>query len=423
MVKQQRTRGATKRVHFTEARIAGQKVPEKTGKVYDTQVKSLGLKLLPNSRRVFFWWRSVNGKPLWKTIGDSPAIQLGDARSKAQEFDIRLANWKKDDCVGVNPFKIEARAAVPTFKELTEAYIVNHLRESSLNAKRAEYGVRQMIKKRFGSWLDRPIDEITVADVLAVKKACGQKKYSQRAHVQFVSTLFAWSAGARDGKLNFWNVENPAKDISVPKKEKRKRYLQPEELARYFAELEKEEHKVLRDVLVLLLATGARKGNVFEMRWQDVSFELERWHVPMSKSGEGYDVQLQPAALKVLERRRREIAQIETFVFPSRSKSGHLMDVKKNWTEFRKRCGFPDVRMHDIRRTTGSYLAISGVSLQKIGRVLGHKSMGSTEIYSQLHADAVASALETGNATMTRMMKQAEKRIEAAKPALLPGSA
>jgi integrase len=412
-------RAATRRLHFTEGRIASQKTSEKAEKIYDSQVKSLGLKLLPNGRRVFFWWRSVGGVPTWRTIGDSPQIMLGDARSKAQSYDIMLANWKKDGCPPPNPFdKPVSSAAVPTFRELVEAYIVNHLRENSLNAKRAEYGTRQAVKKRFSAWLDRPIDKITVEDVLAVKQACGKKKYAIRAHVQFVSTIFNWAAGERDGRINFWQVENPAKDISVPKKEKRKRFLQPEEMVKFNAELGKEEHKVLRDVLTLLLATGARKGNVFEMRWTDISFELKRWHVPMSKSGEGYEVQLMPAALKVLERRRREIAKEEPFVFPAHSKSGHVTDVKKQWTAFRKRCGFPDVRLHDLRRTRGSYLAISGVSLQQIGAVLGHKSLGSTEVYARLHADATAKALETGDAMMKKMMRDAEKRIE--EHALLP---
>jgi len=250
-----------------------------------------------------------------------------------------------------------------------------------------------------------------------VKQACGKKKYAARAHVKFVATLFNWSAGSLDGKINFWKVTNPAADVSVPKKEKRKRFLQPDELVRFNAELEKEKHHVLRDVLVLLLATGARKGNVYAMRWQDVSFELKKWHVPMSKSGEGYEVNLSPAALKVLERRRREIAETETFVFPARSKSGHVEDVKKRWIEFRKSCGLPDVRLHDLRRTRGSYLAISGVSLQQIGAALGHKSLGSTEVYAQLHDEATAKALETGDRTMAKMMRQAEKRIEAKQPA------
>ena len=132
MVKKQRKpRAATKRLHFTEARIASLRAGEKTVKIYDSQVPHLGLKLLPNGRRIYFWWRSVAGKPTWKTIGSSPEIMLGDARSKAQEYDVLLASWKKDDCVGKNPFERPVRQGVPTFKELVEAY-VNHLRERSL---------------------------------------------------------------------------------------------------------------------------------------------------------------------------------------------------------------------------------------------------------------------------------------------------
>lgn len=127
---------------------------------------------------------------------------------------------------------------------------------------------------------------------------------------------------------------------------------------------------------------------------------------------------LVPAALKALERRRGEVAEEEPFVFPARSTSGHVCDVKKHWVAFRERCGFPDVRLHDLRRTRGSYLAISGGSLQKIGAVLGHKSLGSTEVYAQLHSEATEKALETGDRTMQRRMRQAEKPIE--RQALLP---
>src|SRR6266481_9009457 len=163
-------RAATRRLSFTEGKIASLKTPEKTEKVYDSQVQHLGLKLLPNGRRIFFWWRAVAGKPVWKTIGDSPEIQLGDARAKAQEYDILLANWKKDGCAGENPFEVRTRASVPTFRELVEAYIANRIHEHSLNPERAESDTRQMVRKRFGSWLDRPIDGITVDDVLALKQ-------------------------------------------------------------------------------------------------------------------------------------------------------------------------------------------------------------------------------------------------------------
>jgi integrase len=423
-------RAATQKVHFTERRLAALVPTDKRAVVYDTAVRKLGVKVEPSGKKTFFWWGFVPeeeqstraAKSMWKSIGDWPEVSLDDARSKAEHYNVLLANWRKDGCPRPSPFKVPTHlTSVPTFKELVEAYIENRIRPHALTPVRAEYYVRLRVGKYLRSWLDLPLNKVTVDRVLAAKHACGKHHYAANEVVSLVRAMFNWSAGKRDGKLNFWKVENPATDVSTYKKEKRKRFLQPDELVKFRKELENEQHKVLRDVLVLLLATGARKGNVCEMRWGDISLQLKRWHIPMSKSGEGYEVNLTPAAVEVLERRRREISETEPFVFPGRSRSGHIVDVKKRWTEFRKRCEFPDVRLHDIRRTMGSYLAISGVSLQQIGAVLGHKSLGSTEIYAQLHNEAVAKALETGDATMERMMKQAKKRAEGKKVAQLLG--
>ena len=421
MVKKTR-RAATKRAHFTERRLEAMPVPDKRAIVYDARTKELGLKLEPSGAKTFFWFRSVpdegqpyrSGKPLWKTIGPWPAITLDSARAKAEEYNVTLANWRKDGCHAPSPFRTAGPMHVPTFGQLVESYVENQIRPNTLHPVRAERDVRYAVGKYFRTWLERPLDAITVADVLKVKQACGRHRYAANEIVGLARRLFNWSVGRRDGKLNFWSVANPAADVSVfeIKDRKRKRFLQPAELVRFNEELEKELHRDLRDVLVLLLATGARKGNVYEMQWADVSFELGKWHVPMSKSGEGYEVNLTPAAVQVLERRRREFADTETFVFPAKSKSGHITDVKKRWAAFRNRCGFTDVRLHDLRRSRGSYLAIGGVSLQQIGAVLGHKSLGSTEIYARLHDEAIAKALTTGDATMKRMMTQARKRTQ-----------
>jgi integrase len=50
------------------------------------------------------------------------------------------------------------------------------------------------------------------------------------------------------------------------------------------------------------------------------------------------------------------------------------IEKEQQWTEFRKRARIPDITVHDLRRSHGSYLAVSGASLQIIGRALGHRS-------------------------------------------------
>jgi integrase len=116
--------------------------------------------------------------------------------------------------------------------------------------------------------------------------------------------------------------------------------------------------------------------------------------------------------MQVLERRRREAKEGAVFVFPASSRTGHISDIKKKWFEFRKRAGIPDVRLHDLRRTKGSYAALSGESLQKIAAVLGHKSLGSTQIYARLNEESARKTSLASDQAMQQMMKEARKRAK-----------
>ena len=59
-----------------------------------------------------------------------------------------------------------------------------------------------------------------------------------------------------------------------------------------------------------------------------------------------------------------------------------------------------DLRLHDLRRTLGSWQARTGASLAIIGKSLGHKSHQATRIYSRLDTDPVRDAMETATAAM-----------------------
>ncbi len=386
--------------------------------IYDSEVTGFGLRIEPNGRKSFFWFAKVNGKPRFRALGEFPRVTAGQARNEARALAGIAANWKKANFEGPDPFEKRRSASpdtVPTFAELVEAYIANHVREAANNPVRAEYDIRWRVKRHFAEWLARPIDQITITDVLAVKRACGARRVLANRAVEFIRTLFNWSASSRDAKVNFWRVPNPAKDISLFDEEERERFLQPDELVRFHDCLKNEPSRDLADFLRLALSTGARKSNVLAMRWADISFERQNWHIPESKNGKGYDVALTRPALDVLETRRELAADDAEFVFPSNSKSGHILDVKKSWDVFRKRAGIGDVRIHDVRRTCGSLLAIAGVSLPQIGAALGHASLQSTAIYARLQEQAVREARELGEQKMRELMESARRRLASKK--------
>jgi len=83
-----------------------------------------------------------------------------------------------------------------------------------------------------------------------------------------------------------------------------------------------------------------------------------------------------------------------------------LVNISKPWERIRKAAGLEDVRLHDLRRTVGSWLAQSGNSLHLIGKVLNHSNQSTTAIYSRFGQDNVRDALEQHGQLLTGMAGQ-----------------
>ena len=64
------------------------------------------------------------------------------------------------------------------------------------------------------------------------------------------------------------------------------------------------------------------------------------------------------------------------------------------WKTLLKNADLRDVRLHDLRRTLGSYQTIGGTSLTIVGKTLGHKSHDATQIYAKLNLDPVRDSME-----------------------------
>ncbi len=62
-----------------------------------------------------------------------------------------------------------------------------------------------------------------------------------------------------------------------------------------------------------------------------------------------------------------------------------------------QRAELQDVRIHDLRRTLGSWQAANGFVICKS---LGHKSMRVTEIYARIDLDPVRHSVQTATRAM-----------------------
>ena len=183
----------------------------------------------------------------------------------------------------------------------------------------------------------------------------------------------------------------------------RDRFIQGDELPRFFEALGDETNETMRDYFLLSLLTGARRSNVLAMEWKDISMGREEWRINETKNGTPQTVTLSPEALTVLRDRKPE--EPTRFVFPGNGKSGHLAEPKKGWQRVLTRAGIDNLRIHDLRRTLGSWQAKTGASLAIIGKSLNHKNQNTTAIYARLDLDPVRDSVNTATSAMMAAAK------------------
>ncbi len=250
--------------------------------------------------------------------------------------------------------------------------------------------------------------DITEADVQALHKRIsdgvkrGEWKYggpgAANRTLALLSAIFRF-AGRR--------ADNPVAGVRRNAEVERERFLQVDELPRFF-EAVQAEPPLLRDFFLLALWTGQRRANVQAMRWDEINETAGSWTIPASKfkTGQPLTVPLAPQALAILKERRNANAQRDEpseWVLPSHrreAKTPHLTDPKAAWDRVCKRAKLADLRIHDLRRTLGSWQAATGASLSVIGKSLGHRKTQTTAIYARLSLDPVREAVNTATAAM-----------------------
>ena len=195
-------------------------------------------------------------------------------------------------------------------------------------------------------------------------------------------------------------VANPCRSVPNFPEQSRERFLLPSEMKAFFDALSA-AGEPWHDFFQLALFTGARRGNVASMAWSEIDLDRMTWTIPAGKTKNKRPavIALPPPAVAILKL-RLEITSGEPWVFPSVSESGHIADPRKAWERVRKASGLTDLRMHDLRRSLGSWQAAAGASLAIIGASLGHADLKSTQVYSRLQLDTVRAAVTQATAAM-----------------------
>lgn len=382
--------------NFTKSYLDNLKPAEKGKRyvVYDTTRPELSIRVTDTGNKSFLIQKRLNNKIIKITLGKYPVLSISQARTQALKELHKLTT-------GVNPNEEKKKIN----QELSLGDLFNEYMErySRVFKKSWKYDERE-IPKFLSHWFKKKIPDISRQDI-------------QRMHEKIRDTNGLYQANrilerlkSMYNKAIEWGYEgaNPANRIKKFKEVKRDRFLQPEELRRFFEAIEEHHSQQVKDFIHIALLTGARKTNILEMKWSEIDFRNKTWRIPETKNGEPHIANLPPQAIKILERLKGE--RVNEFIFPSaNSRSGHLEDPKRAFKSICKKAEVEDLRIHDLRRTFCSYQAIQGTSMLIIGKSAGHKDMKSTEVYSRLSQDPIRESVYKATATIWDLGNGKEK--------------
>ena len=176
---------------------------------------------------------------------------------------------------------------------------------------------------------------------------------------------------------------NPVADVRLlPENNLITRIVSWEEEAAYLAAAS----QPLRDVASLMLETGMRPGEIFQLRRNDVYLESDFLWIPAGKTQFARrTIPLTQRARKVLT--HRICVANSDWLFPSPSGQRPLGSVRKSHEAAIVKAAIkPHFRLYDLRHTALTRMAMAGVDLPTLRELAGHANVQMTMRY--LHPTA-----------------------------------
>ena len=371
--------------------------------LWDDELKGFGLRVRPPFGCFYvLQYRNKHGRTRKLTLGRPEVLSPEEARKIAKS---KLADVEK----GNDPAaaRDENRSA-QTVGELCNEYLTaeaNRIKASTLqmDKSRIERHVKPLLGNRRLNELTPALIEKFISDIASGKTAVkpegprprgdiptGGKGVAART-VGMLGTIL--QRAVRDGSI----PTNPVRGVKRPKDNAKKPAFSFELVKRLGDALKAAEKngdaKAGLLAIKILLLTGCRRMEVLALRKDAVDFHGQCLRLTDTKTGP----QIRPigkSALKIIEVAIAASDAKSEFVFPSKSKAGHLVGLPKVWDRIASAADLPDMSIHGLRHWFASAAAEQNFSELTIAGLLGHRVKGVTARYATAPDNALISATD-----------------------------
>lgn len=202
---------------------------------------------------------------------------------------------------------------------------------------------------------------------------------------------------------------NPSIVIEWNREAPKKAAYSPDELPTVINELLSHDNATRAHLHLLCWLTGCRSGALKSATWADYDSEAQTLYLPSHK-GRAFTVRLSSALVSLLDTRNQIVGQKSSFIFPARTKSGHVEDARiavqqsTKLAEYRKTKAQKEsdkIGTHIWRDTYISLARAAGVSRDDTKRLVDHS------IQQDAHA-----GYESDDAAHAYLVTQQEKMSE-----------
>jgi integrase len=306
-------------------------------------------------------------------------------------------------------------AEAPTVRDLAARYKVDHLTGKPPKGQHdcwrhvEEFILPFKPTTRAPKMGDRKVTDIHSGDIEALHRAITKSGHPVLANrvLATCSKMFSLSLKVLPGENKPWRdhaLGNPAKGVARNSEEGRERFFSEAEIAAVSDALNEysdqpREHRLASrsaraaaDLLRWCMLTGCRPGEALKARWSEVDDQPGFWIKPSAhtKQKKAHKLALSPPAIELLERMRAD--RISEWLFPGQVEGEHLRQYRSCWDFVRERAGVSADRAYDLRHSFASFGAAGGLSLEIIGKLLGHTQARTTQRYAHLADEAMKAA-------------------------------
>lgn len=370
--------------------------------LWDQIQPGLGVRAYSTGKKSYVFRATVNGKTKKATIGAATG-DLEQARQEARRLQT-LADQ------GISPTedkhqrkaKQQAEQQQQAFKRLTiaelwSAYLqanqknwsdrhyTDHLKAIQEPGLPCGRGLKQKTKagalwslkdipvcdltsRHLTDWLDRESESRPGIAALAYRLLFACLNWSQE-HPDYL------------GLVDVSTLKTRALKQALPKNKTRTGALEKEQLKSWFSEMRKIKNPVIAAFAQMLLITGARRGELEHLKWEDVDFQWHSLTIRDKATTKGKDIgtrvipltQYANTLLQAIPRRNEWVFSSPT------STSGRMTEPRKSIDPALIAAGLDGLTLHDLRRSFATLSEWIEVPAGITAQIMGHKPSATAE--------------------------------------------